>query len=55
MKRRMSQMPQTDHHEFKPEEIAALAHQIWEKEGRPHGHHVTHWSQAEMQLRAKKL
>jgi len=34
-----------------PEQIAACAHLIWEKEGRPHGRHESHWLQAERQLK----
>jgi hypothetical protein len=34
-----------------PEQIAAYAHLIWEKEGRPHGRHEAHWLQAEKQLK----
>jgi hypothetical protein len=32
-------------------EIAVCAHAIWELEGRPQGREVTHWLQAEQQLR----
>ena len=35
-----------------PEQIAACAYLIWEKEGRPHGRHEAHWLQAEKQLKA---
>lgn len=31
--------------------IAALAYAIWEKAGRPTGHDMEHWLQAEAQLR----
>jgi hypothetical protein len=34
----------------KHEEIAALAHQIWEKNGRPAGRDVQFWLQAEQSL-----
>ena len=47
--------PQTDHHEPKREEIAALAHQIWEREGRPKDRSMEHWIQARIQLRITKL
>jgi hypothetical protein len=33
------------------EEIAALAHFMWEKDGRPEGHDVERWLLAEAQLR----
>ncbi|MBI2965627.1 MAG: DUF2934 domain-containing protein [Chloroflexi bacterium] len=29
------------------EQIRLIAYQIWEEEGRPHGKHMEHWSQAE--------
>jgi hypothetical protein len=35
-----------------PEQIAACAYLIWEKEGRPHGRHTAHFFQAEKQLKA---
>ena len=31
------------------EEIASLAHRLWEKEGRPEGREQIHWNQAEDQ------
>lgn len=34
------------------EEIALHAYAIWENEGRPDGHDIDHWLQAEAQLRA---
>ena len=34
-----------------PEEIAACAYAIWEREGQPHGRDVEHWLQAEAQLK----
>jgi hypothetical protein len=34
------------------EQIAVCAYLIWEKQGRPHGRHETHWLQAEKQLKA---
>jgi len=33
-------------------EIARRAHDIWEKEGRPHGRDQAHWSQAETEVLA---
>jgi len=30
--------------------IREKAHQIWEKEGRPHGHDKRHWDEAEREL-----
>jgi len=30
--------------------IREKAHQIWEKEGRPHGHDKRHWNEAEREL-----
>jgi hypothetical protein len=33
------------------EQIAALAHSIWEQEGRPEGRAVEHWLMAELQIR----
>ena len=35
-----------------PEQIAAAAYLIWEKEGQPHGRQEIHWLQAEKQLKA---
>ncbi len=32
------------------EEIAVLAHFMWEQDGRPEGHDVEHWLLAEAQL-----
>lgn len=34
-------------------EIAALAYQIWERHGRPHGSHERDWFEAEHQLKTK--
>ena len=34
------------------DDIAALAHQLWEKNGRPAGQDVEFWLQAEQSLRA---
>ena len=34
------------------DQIAACAHLIWEKEGRPQGQEVEYWYQAEAQLKA---
>jgi hypothetical protein len=34
-----------------PAEIAALAYQIWEQEGRPEGRDLDHWLMAREQLR----
>ncbi len=31
-------------------QIAALAHQYWEEEGRPHGRHEIHWQRAYIAL-----
>jgi hypothetical protein len=36
------------------DEIAALAHAIWEEEGRPEGREVDHWLSAERQLRQRR-
>lgn len=33
------------------EEIAQLAHQLWEQAGRPHGQDLAHWYEAETRLR----
>jgi hypothetical protein len=33
------------------EDITALAHQLWEEEGRPEGKADEHWRRAEAQLR----
>ncbi len=30
-----------------------LAHQLWEKQGRPKGHELDHWLEAERRLRAE--
>ena len=41
-----------------PENIARLAHLIWEKEGKPHGCDIKHWCEAEsllMMAKHKKL
>ena len=32
------------------EKIRQRAHQIWEREGRPHGHHEQHWEQAREEI-----
>jgi hypothetical protein len=37
--------------EITPEEIGLCAYVIWEREGRPEGHDVDHWLEAEAQLR----
>ena len=34
-----------------PEQISALAHAIWERQGRPEGHDIEHWLLAEAQIR----
>lgn len=34
------------------DEVAAFAHLIWEKEGKPEGRHLQHWHEAEAQLKA---
>ena len=36
------------------DEIASLAHAIWEQEGRPEGREVDHWLSAERQLRERR-
>ena len=36
------------------EEIAALAHSIWEQAGRPEGRDMEHWLQAETQIRQQR-
>ncbi|MBI5397453.1 MAG: DUF2934 domain-containing protein [Verrucomicrobia bacterium] len=33
------------------DEVAAFAHLIWEKEGRPEGRRDDHWREAEAQLK----
>lgn len=33
------------------DQIARRAHELWEQDGRPHGHHERHWLEAERQLR----
>ena len=40
--------------ELNPADIAACAHMIWEKEGKPCGRDVEHWLQAETLLRAMR-
>ena len=37
------------------EQIARAAYLIWEQEGRPQGRDVTHWLQAERQLKASSV
>lgn len=37
------------------EQIAELAHSIWEHEGRPEGQDLEHWRQAESILQVKRL
>lgn len=37
------------------EEIAILAYQMYEEEGRPHGRHQEHWNQAELLLITRNL
>ena len=34
----------------KDERIKARAHQIWEDEGRPDGHHHDHWARAKREI-----
>lgn len=36
-----------DHHD----RVSQRAHEIWEREGRPHGRDAEHWSRAEQELR----
>jgi Protein of unknown function (DUF2934) len=36
------------------EEIAAVAHCIWEHEGRPEGRDLEHWLKAETQIRLNR-
>jgi hypothetical protein len=33
--------------------IQERAHEIWEREGRPHGRHHEHWAQAEREIAAQ--
>jgi len=33
--------------------ISRRAHEIWEREGHPHGRHGEHWAQAEAEIRAE--
>lgn len=33
--------------------INRRAHEIWEREGHPHGRHDEHWAQAEAEIRAE--
>ena len=33
--------------------VRARAHEIWEREGRPHGHDQRHWIEAERELAAR--
>ena len=40
------------HTEPSPEEIAKCAFCIWEQEGKPDGHELEYWLQAEKQLAA---
>lgn len=40
--------------QLNPEDVAACAYLIWEKEGRPHGRDAEHWFQAEAMLRAMR-
>lgn len=35
------------------ERISRRAHEIWEREGHPHGRHDEHWAQAEAEIRAE--
>jgi len=35
------------------ERIERRAHEIWEREGKPHGKHDEHWAQAEAEIRAE--
>jgi len=37
------------------EQIARTAYLMWEREGRPQGRDVTHWLQAELQLKASGI
>jgi hypothetical protein len=40
---------------WEQEDIKALAHSIWEKQGRPEGRALEHWQEAEELFRAKWL
>ena len=42
------------HHALTPEEIAACAYEIYEREGRPEGRDFDHWLAAEAQLSAQR-
>ena len=33
--------------------VSRRAHELWEREGHPHGRHDEHWAQAEAQIRAE--
>lgn len=33
------------------DQVAALAHRLWESEGKPEGKELDHWNEAERQLR----
>jgi hypothetical protein len=35
------------------ERVRARAHEIWEQSGRPDGHHLAHWRQAEAEINGK--
>jgi hypothetical protein len=34
------------------DKVRARAHEIWEQAGRPHGHELAHWRQAEAEIGA---
>jgi hypothetical protein len=40
---------------WEQEEIEALAHSIWEHQGRPEGRALEHWREAEEMVRARWL
>ena len=42
-------------HEPNSEEIEALAHYIWEQQGRPEGRALEHWLVAEAKIRGQRV
>lgn len=48
----MSKPGQANREQMIRQLIAVRAYEIWESQGRPHGHHAAHWRQAEQDIMA---
>ena len=47
-------MPMSKTESDKTDRIQSRAHEIWEREGRPHGRHDEHWFQAQAEVEAER-